>query len=69
MMKWVKYVSKVRLIEKSSCFPQVADCYMKLSSWNEVAEWQKHVSSLRKQCSDSDVQHSLMADVDMNYVK
>ena len=49
--------------------PQVADSYMKLSSWNEVAEWQKHISSLRKQCLDSDVQHSLMANVDMNYVK
>jgi len=48
---------------------QVADCYMKLSSWNEVADWQKHVNNLRKQCSDSEVQHSLMANIDMNYVK
>lgn len=50
-------------------FSQVADCYMKLSSWNEVAEWQKHVNNLRKQCSGTEVQHSLMANVDMNYVK
>ena len=50
-------------------FKQVADCYMKLSSWNEVAEWQKHVNNLRKQCSGSEVQHSLIANVDMNYVK
>lgn len=42
---------------------------MKLSSWNEVSEWQKHVSNLRKHCTDSDVQHSLMANVDANYVK
>lgn len=49
--------------------PQVADCYMKLSSWTEVADWQKHVNNLRKQCSDSAVQHSLMANIDMNYVK
>ena len=48
---------------------QVTDCYMKLSSWSEVAEWQKHVGSLRKQCSDPDIQHSLMANIDMNYVK
>ena len=48
---------------------QVTDCYMKLSSWSEVAEWQKHVGSLRKQCSDPNIQHALMANIDMNYVK
>lgn len=48
---------------------ETTDCYMKLSSWNEVLEWQKHLANLRKQCSDNDAQHSLMPNVDMNYVK
>ncbi|XP_015766823.1 PREDICTED: serine/threonine-protein kinase SMG1-like [Acropora digitifera] len=48
---------------------ETTDCYMKLSSWNEVLEWQKHLANLRKHCSDIDAHHSLMPNVDMNYVK
>lgn len=48
---------------------EATDCYIKLSSWNEVVEWQKHVGDFRKQCSDTGVQHSLMPNVDMNFVK
>jgi len=40
-----------------------------LADWNEVEKWQNEINNARKHVQETDIQHAMKLNADMNYIR